>query len=292
MQELRSQDFDRSESPDALRAGRQVVPAPPVSRAFDRHDRTAWRASLGRVIETEILPRLFLAHSGRDRSVDPAPGDPQDELDLGDFARLLFAPGCERAREYLENHTRAGARETLLLDVLAPAARRLGQLWESDDCDFVEVTVGLRRLHALMRDLAPDFDDVDHGVNDESRVLFLAAPGEKHIFGMTMVERFFRAAGWRTRLTDMTQYLDDLRREWFEIVGFSLSCTRHVPALAAAVGQARAASSNPSILVLVGGPIFIDAPELAREVGADATARDAAGAVQLARSLLDGRKRL
>ena len=168
----------------------------------------------------------------------------------------------------------------------------LGNFGSRIDCDFVEVTVGLRRLHGLMRDLVPDFDDVDHEANDGSRAVFLAAPGEEHIFGMTMVERFFRLAGWRTRLTDMTHYLDDLRREWFEIVGFSLSCMRHLPALATAVSQARVASLNPAILVLVGGPVFIGAPELAVDVGADATARDAAGAVQLARSLLDGRKRL
>ena len=47
------------------------------------------------------------------------------------------------------------------------------------------------------------------------------------------------------------------------------------------------ASCNPAIGVMVGGPVFLEHPELVRRVGADASAVDAATAVLLAQRLFD-----
>jgi methanogenic corrinoid protein MtbC1 len=44
---------------------------------------------------------------------------------------------------------------------------------------------------------------------------------------------------------------------------------------------------NPSILVLVGGPAFLENPDLAGRIGADATAADAPSAVRCATDLLN-----
>jgi methanogenic corrinoid protein MtbC1 len=105
------------------------------------------------------------------------------------------------------------------------------------------------------------------------------------------VDHFFRRAGWRTRLTDAGGYLDHLRGEWFDMVGFSLSCERRVEDLADAIRKVRATSLNPSILVMVGGQIFKESLELCARVGADATAEDAPSAVQSAHALLERRAR-
>jgi methanogenic corrinoid protein MtbC1 len=260
--------------------------SPPPSNPLD------WRGSLGRVIETEILPRLLLAHRGADSRESLVAREGEGELDLTTFVELLVAPQADRAREYVEKLGRANCPESVLLDTLAPAARCLGQLWEVDQCDFVEVTVGLRRLHDALRVLIPDFDDIQPEVEGTGHALFLPAQGETHVFGLTMLDRFFRRAGWRTRLTETAGHLDHLRREWFDIAGFSLSCDRYLAPLAEAVSNARSASLNNSIFVLVGGPIFAERPELCRQVGADATARDGPSAVQLARALLERRARL
>jgi len=49
----------------------------------------------------------------------------------------------------------------------------------------------------------------------------------------------------------------------------------------------RDASCNPAIGVMVGGPVFLQHPELVQRVGADASAVDATTAVLLAQRLLD-----
>jgi methanogenic corrinoid protein MtbC1 len=289
MAELAREHFDRSDrlaSPLGARPAVVMNSPPPKLDSLDASD---WRGSLGRVIETEILPRLLLAHRGGGLRDSGVANERSGELDLVEFVDLLIAPQADRARECLEKSGRDRSPEGVLLDVLAPAARRLGQLWETDHCDFVDVTVGLRRLHDAIRYLIPDFDDVDHEVEPTGRALFLPAPGETHVFGLMAVDRFFRRARWRTHMTDAAAHLDQLRREWFDIVGFSLSCERHVAALADAIRKARSASLNKSILVLVGGQIFADQPELCGRIGADATANDAPSAVQLADALVQRR---
>lgn len=283
MQELRNQDLEQSNSLTGLHR---------YCTRYEPSDTSTRQALLERVIETEILPRLLIAHRERIPPLAPISCDFVGELDVSEFAGLLIGPRSQRAREYVERLGRVRSREKVLLEILAPAARRLGELWETDHCDFVEATVGLRRLHDLMRDLISDFDSDEPDAGGTGRILLLASPGETHVFGVTMAERIFRVAGWRTRLTLAAEYLDDLRREWFDIVGFSLSCERRLPTLAAAISLARTASANPSIFVLVGGKVFVDRPELSRQVGADATAQDASSAVQLAKGLLNGRGRL
>jgi methanogenic corrinoid protein MtbC1 len=76
-------------------------------------------------------------------------------------------------------------------------------------------------------------------------------------------------------------------RQWFELIGLTVStdaCLGDVPAMVAAL---RAASKNPAVGIIVGGAIFSEHPELATRVGADGTAPDAARALLMAERLVD-----
>jgi hypothetical protein len=52
------------------------------------------------------------------------------------------------------------------------------------------------------------------------------------------------------------------------------------------IGEARLASQNPGVRVLVGGSIFASNPEIGQKLGADNVAPDFETAVYLARILL------
>jgi methanogenic corrinoid protein MtbC1 len=80
-----------------------------------------------------------------------------------------------------------------------------------------------------------------------------------------------------------------LKREWFGVLGVSVSAEGHLAALAGALPHLRAASRNSGLAVLVGGPVFIVRPELVREIGADATAPDGVQATWVAENMLAGR---
>ena len=244
------------------------------------------RPSLLRVVQTEILPRLLLAHQQQRAAVSV-----EEEASPERLAMLAMGPESDSVSDYL-SHLQRGGRSTqsLLLDLVAPAARHLGALWERDDCDFLQVTEGLGRLSLATRDLLADSDFHVRQDRPAPRVLLTLAPGETHRLGAEMVQGMFRFAGFDADLAeDFERRLGD---EPYALLGFSISCERFLEALPDAISAARAASVNKGLVVFVGGPLVAGRPDLAQKIGADTCVSDASTAVLLARGLIDSRIRL
>ena len=72
----------------------------------------------------------------------------------------------------------------------------------------------------------------------------------------------------------------------FDLVGVSLGSETRFDELAEWITAARRVSLQRDLVVMVGGPIFASRPEWVPLVGADATARDASAAVDVAEALL------
>ena len=244
--------------------------------------------ALTRLVEAEILPRLMLAHrpAARGLPADRAPS----AREIADFSALLLTAGpvdLDARVDALRDGGLPLAR--LLLDLLAPAARHLGGLWEEDAYDFLAVTEALGRLHAVSRGLCAELESESVPANGRS-VLLLPCPGETHVFGLSLVASFFREAGWDVTTAVPGPGLDPLellRADWFDVVGLSLSCDVLLPALAATVKEVRRDSRNREVRVLVGGPFFARHGGEAGIVGADACASDACLAPAAAEALLD-----
>ena len=248
-------------------------------------ERMAW---LLRTIETEIIPRLMLAHQAphtfdlvtRADSVTP------HAADIAEFARVVLAAEASESAAYVEaRRTEGMTLETVYMDLLAPAARRLGALWEADQCDFTQVTLGLWRIQQLMYDLSPTFQREAATARSARRALLVAMPGSQHTLGLFMVAEFFRRAGWVVWSEPGASANDIVvaaASEWFDVVGFSVGTEAHIKALQSLVTAVRETSSNPSLCVMVGGPLVSSEPGCAALVGADAVASDATEAVALA----------
>ncbi|XYD09121.1 cobalamin B12-binding domain-containing protein [Methylobacterium sp. NMS12] len=272
--------------PDAARIERGRASADP---SFKRGRRTASRdadhihVGLARIIEGEILPRLALAHRGDPQAWTTRAPTPEH---IAAFAQALVAgePSDEQVRALLADDRPLDA---LLLDLLAPAARHLGHLWEQDEADFVAVTVALGRLHALAHDLCAEMERMDVPANGR-RILLLPCPGETHLFSLALVASFFREAGWGVVLADSAGGgpATLVRSERFDLIGISLSCNVHLPVMVDLVAGMRAASCHPDVRVIVGGPLFLREPACAAAIGADAAAEDGRSAVQIARALM------
>ncbi len=248
---------------------------------------------LQRTIQNEIIPRLLVAH--RAGPVPPslalAVARHLSEADLRHFLSLVRGVEDSGSAEFVQDLISNGtAIESIYLDLLAPAARRLGTLWESDECDFVEVTVAMGRMQRTLRDLSHVF--LAESARNEAigNVLLSCVPGEQHTLGIIMVGEFLLRDGWRVLVgapwTDSDLDLM-VSSEWYDIVGFSVGCESRVSALKREIRRTRAVSRNPELKVIVGGKIFSDNPDMIARVGADAYASDARGAPQVARSLLD-----
>jgi len=190
---------------------------------------------------------------------------------------------------------RGVAAETLLVDLLAPAARRLGEYWESDLCDFTEVTMGLWRLQEVVHDLAARRPTIAVRPESGRRALFAPLPGDQHSFGAMMIEDIFRRDGWDTdRLCEanVTDLLDHVGQHWFDIIGLTISCDCHIGPLRTLIADLRTVSRNRQVTIMIGGRTVSADPALVSQVGADAMAGDAKSAPKVASQLVRERERV
>jgi methanogenic corrinoid protein MtbC1 len=270
---------------------------PPGAKPAQVHDdvSTAHMGWLVHTIEDEIVPRLIrTARGGSSAQVFEIANQARKHAAVRELAKRILDNHAGAAAEYIEELRAQGlSLETIYLDVMSPAARHLGVLWEEDTVDFTAVTVGLWRLQQLMYALSPEFHDDDARGVHVQRALLVPVPGSQHTLGLLMVAEFFRRAGWDV-WGDPVATAEDLVREVkaqvFDLAGFSVGSETHFPVLTGVIKRVRAASVNPAICVMVGGPVIVANPGLVNTLGADGTAPDAAHAVQVAGSLVQAHR--
>lgn len=244
---------------------------------------------LAKAIDAEVIPRLLLAHRHRGAGAAAASSSAQARM-VEALLSLLLTEGVQAAVARLESlHENGASTESIYLDILAPAARRLGQRWEADECDFSLVTTAVLQLQQVMRRLAPQFASEAPARLPSHRIVLASAPGEQHTFGISMLVEFFRRDGWDVfdePLESVATLTDLVRGHWVGVVGLSLSAETGLPALSSAIRAVRHHSRNPAVGIMVGGAAFAGRPERVARVGADVCAVDARQAVDLARDLL------
>lgn len=242
---------------------------------------------LDRLIQVEVIPRLVAAHSVPGNA-DDAQHISQDEADA--FGSL---PVKLEANELLTEVevflTRGVSPESIFVDLLAPSARKLGELWEEDSADFVEVTMGLWRLQEVMREIALRTPSIAGRIFAPRSALIASMPGEQHSFGTVMVEECFSRAGWDTELlaNSNEQILaDKLGEQVFDLVGLTISCDYHIQPLPNLIRTLRNSSKNADVQIMIGGRVPNENPGLAEVVGADGTAANARTAIEVADELV------
>ncbi|WP_420346307.1 cobalamin B12-binding domain-containing protein [Pelagibius sp.] len=275
---------DEGQTKEFLRTEEQVrdYDAPPADfshiAAVDGSDVRFDR--LVRTIEGEIIPRLVLAHKvtppdhqgGQEHRGKPSPDD------VTELTSLVLKSDFPVAMAYVTLlHERGVALESIFLDLLAPTAKNLGELWKQDLCTFSDVTIALGRLQQILRDLSFSTQGETIPWEQGRRALIAPAPGEQHNFGALMVAEFLRRGGWDVAVepaTDKRHVASMVRDEWFAILGLSLSCDEGLEALAAEIDEVRRVSRNDKLSVIVGGRVFVEHPKCVSQVGADAMAID------------------
>lgn len=251
-------------------------------------------------VEVEIIPRLFLAlRDGERGSAPPAELEDNHPAEVVDFARIVLTGNAEEACDYVEMmRDRGQSLETIYLGLIEPAARRLGDLWNADVCDFVAVTVAVLRLQQVLHQFGLAFrrevEPRDHG----HRALLVPAPGERDCFAhfmfgtfeLSLAAEFLRRDGWDACVDSSASSGDAIRivgREWFDVVELSLSSESHIDDLTSGIRLIRKASRNAALGVIVGGSVFKQHPEMVSRVGADVVAADGRQAALQADNLME-----
>jgi methylmalonyl-CoA mutase cobalamin-binding subunit len=177
--------------------------------------------------------------------------------------------------------------DRIFLELIAPAARQLGLMWEQDLCDFTEVTCGLVRMHEITHRLGFEYQNGPQLGGDVQRIMLASAPGSQHFLGMTIVSDFFRKAGWDVVIEislSEKELMHAVNNEWFDVIGISCATEAQLKTLPGLIRALKTASGNPEPGVLLGGPIFTVQQHDARSLGADGICIDVKEAVALAAS--------
>lgn len=244
-------------------------------------------------IETEILPRLMLLHSDSKARRGDAPSNnrPVTLNMVEHFVSLMLDDSVSAGHDFLEQLLGRGVDlEAIYLELLAPAARRMGEFWETDTRDFGDVTVGLCRLHEILRHNALDpYDSQSTFRADAPSILLSTACGDQHVFGILMVAEFFRKAQWQVICEPGAQTEDLVQavsREPFDMVGLSLSRSVSIPDAADSIRRIREASNNKELKVIIGGEAVERDDSIVARTGADGATYDAANAPSTAMRLM------
>lgn len=236
------------------------------------------------VIENVIVPRLLMSHARPDAEPPKA-----RRTGLGgavaDFIDRTMADNPDGAVEYVRELLEDGVPfQNILLELMAPAARELGERWVHDQMSFVEVTLGVARMHRILR----EFDGVPSHMWSQKglgcHALLLPTPGENHTFGLRLVQEFLLRESWTVTnhpVEDIDTLADVVSQQHFDVIGLSLSGETFIQALTDAVSLIRKTSKNRDVKIIVGGHIFAERPELTTMCGADALGADAPSSVAI-----------
>lgn len=260
---------------------------------YMRGDLALRQSQLAHMVADKVIPQLLRLHEEivlEAPSVDaviealsPSRGD------VAGLAHIVLGDDLEAAVRYaIMLRERGLSMENLFIELLEPTARYLGEMWDNDACDFIDVTLGVARLQKLLA--AFNETHTCDALDMRRTVLMAMTPGDQHFFGVTMVERFLEAAGWKVQTetaASAEEIADAAKARWFAVAGLATGSTQMIDSLAETIGLIRKRSQNLHIGIMVGGPLFSEDPSLVATVGADATAPNAPAAVLVAQKLSD-----
>jgi MerR family transcriptional regulator, light-induced transcriptional regulator len=283
--------------------------APVVARPTESH-----LQEFASVIENVIVPRLLMSHihsnaetqspkyhgSQDYREAQPSAYESQrapaavakaspkvslSSVAVQDFVVQTMLDDPDQAINHVRHLLDSGVQfQDILMELMAPAARVLGERWEKDTASFVEVALGVARMHRILR----AFDGIPSHLwsktGEGQHALLLPTPGEQHTFGLRLVQEFLMRDGWTVtnrNLNNLEELTNHIRSHHYDIVGLSLSGETLLDTFMSSIRVLKSESKNPQIKVLVGGHIFVERPELIETCGADGYAADAPETVKI-----------
>ncbi len=205
-------------------------------------------------IERELIPRLVLAHreEGLPAVADTRALPTKDEITA--LATVALAQDLTAALALTRGLIGEGlSLESVLMHYVSPAARLLGEYWDTDLHTYTEVTVGMTTLQGVVQTLGPS---LKREVFDRGLVLLTSAPGEQHTLGLFLLSEFLFQAGWAVDLApglSHAEIIDLVSHTRVEMVGLTVSTPKLLGPLARLTAGIKKYSLNREVLVVVGG---------------------------------------
>lgn len=170
----------------------------------------------------------------------------------------------------------------LYLDVVQPAMREIGRLWQENQISVAEEHLATAITQSAMGRI---FERVFTWRDVRTpRLVAACASEERHQIGLRMLCDLLELEGWETTYLGASVPIEDLvalvQRQQPDAVALSATIAPHIPRVRDAIAAIRALPLPRPPLIAVGGRAFLADAKLAGLVGADITANDAGEAVR------------
>lgn len=215
-------------------------------------------------IKGNILPAcketLYESRNGVNDNADPI------RLPANRIASMAIAgaPVAE-IHAYLRAQPLSASRRLSLLEI---ATNRLGEYWECENLNFLDVTTAVGRLQSVFRRQVQEHPAILHR-RGGGQVLIMPVPGEEHVFGCLFVENLFRTAGWATILSlhgGLGPWAERASTSNPDVICLSWMNERLKEGAADCIGMARRDFSG---MIMVGGAAAIENAGWLLRMGAD-----------------------
>ena len=221
------------------------------------------------VLARSIVARLAARDATLARTVDP-------EL-VASIARAVATPDLAVFEALRPDLRRARVSDVDLVDGYFPAvARFLGCAWAEDRSPFTEVTIGVARMQAILRQVGRDWTSNVEAGPDSCTVLMVLPDGEQHSFGAMVLTGQMRRQGISVRLEiGSTPGLlrQIVRQQRFDCAMISVACEEKLDHCRKVVDALRDGSDR-QLHVAVGGAVLDRPVDVAAATGADIVTTD------------------
>ncbi|SMC53650.1 cobalamin-binding protein [Rhizobium sp. RU36D] len=192
---------------------------------------------------------------------------------LASFCDLVVRPGVRTSMllDFLRRELPSGEPEFVKYLFIETTARQLGSKWISDDCDFVDVTIGAARLQELIKLLSFQIKSLHSDPNAPLAVL-LTPFGEQHTLMQHMLGLLFDAMGWSTHLLDGREPKDPYvcsLIEQADVVCIGWSNQQLKGAFGDLVSTVRSCRPDSRVPIVVGGAAALDSIDFLVGLGID-----------------------
>lgn len=171
----------------------------------------------------------------------------------------------------------------LYLDMIQPAMREIGRLWQENCLTVAEEHLATAITQAAM---GRAFERVYRWFDRRTPTLIAAcADDERHQMGLRMLCDLLELEGWDTTYlgasVPVESLVDMVEKRRPDVVALSAAIAPHLPRVRSAIAAIHASNVSPAPLIVIGGRAIGGDTELATRLGADLTASDASEAVAM-----------
>jgi methanogenic corrinoid protein MtbC1/DNA-binding XRE family transcriptional regulator len=209
------------------------------------------------------------------------------------YLELLRGNRAEAASELVEASVREGhPLGQIYLEILEPALKETGRLWERGELRVGEEhVISMATQRIMARIFQPPAAPKAGTMPAVPPVcLIMAASGEYHVIGPAMVSDLLRMDGWEVLFPvgnmSIRHVLEMTTEVTPQLIALSVTIPEHVSGAADLIAAVRETDHLRGVRIMVGGQAFQSRAGLWQQIGAEATATDAAAAVLIANRLV------